>query len=64
MSIKKEWIDKLKEETFAMKKPHWAVAFNFGGDALRKHENFYIISEALFEQLKNHLEELDEDASN
>ena len=55
MSIKRDWIDKLKEEAFAMGKPHWAVAFNFGG--LNNGENFYIIDEALFKQLQTYLEE-------
>lgn len=55
MSIKAEWIDKLKEEAFAIGKPHWAIAFNFGG--LRNDENYYIINEQLFKQLQNYLEE-------
>lgn len=59
MSIKKDWIDKLKEEAFAMRKPFWSLAFNFGG--LNNKENFYIISEELFKQLKTHLEETEDD---
>ena len=55
MSIKRDWIDKLKEEAFAMGKPYWAVAFNFGD--LRNPENFYIIDESLFKQLQTYLEE-------
>jgi hypothetical protein len=55
MSIKRDWIDKLKEEAFAMGKPHWAVTFNFGG--LNNPENFYIIDERLFKQLQEYLEE-------
>ena len=43
MSIKKQWIDDIEEEAFAMGKPHWALAFNFGG--LDNPYNFYIISE-------------------
>ena len=54
MSIKKDWIDKLKEEAFAMGKPYWAIAFNFGG--LNNSENFYIIDERLFKQLQKYLE--------
>lgn len=50
MSIKKDWIDKLKEECFASNKPNWAVAFNFGG--FNNKENFYIISEQLFNKLQ------------
>lgn len=55
MAIKREWIDKLKEESFAMNRPHWAIAFNFGG--LNNGENFYIIDESLFKQLINYLED-------
>lgn len=48
-SIKKDWIDKLREQAFSMRKSHWALAFNFGGvDA----ENYYIISECDFNLLK------------
>ena len=54
MSIKRDWIDKLKEEAFAMGKPYWAVAFSFGG--LNNSENFYIIDERLFKQLQKYLE--------
>lgn len=58
MSIKKDWIDKLKEETFAMNKPHWALCFNFGSSStLQKSENFYIIDEQLFKQLQTYIEE-------
>lgn len=49
VSIQREWIDKLKEEAFAMRRPNWAVAFDFGG--LESTENFYIISEDLFREL-------------
>lgn len=60
MSIKREWIDKLKEEAFAIGKPYWAVAFNFGG--FDNPENFYIIDERLFKQLQEYLEgEADEE---
>lgn len=59
MSVKREWITKLKEEAFAMGKPYWAISFNFGG--LRNHENFYIIDEQLFKQLKNFMEEQEDD---
>ena len=52
-AIKKDWIDKLKEETFAMNKPHWTICFNFGG--LHNKENYYIIDEQLFNQLQNYI---------
>lgn len=55
MSIKKDWIEKLKEEAFAMGKPYWSIAFNFGG--LGNLENYYVIDEKLFLRLINYLEE-------
>lgn len=55
ISIKQDWIAKLKEEAFAMNKNYWALVFNFGG--LSNTENFYIINESLFMRLKNYLEE-------
>ena len=47
-SIKKEWIDKNKEEAFAMRKSYSALAFNFGPSS----ENYYIIDERLFKILQ------------
>lgn len=55
VSIKREWIDKLKEEMFAAGKSYWSLVFNFGG--LRNKENFYIIDERLFKQLQQIIEE-------
>lgn len=55
MSIRRDWIDKIKEEAFAMGKPYWSVAFNFGG--LGNLENYYVIDEKLFLRLINYLEE-------
>lgn len=52
-TVKKEWIEKQKEEAFAMNKRNYAIAFNFGG--LRNQENYYIINEQLFIELVNHL---------
>ena len=52
-TIKKEWIDKNKEEAFAMNKPYSTLAFNFGPNS----ENYYVIDERLFKQLKEMLEE-------
>lgn len=51
-SIKKEWIDKNKEEAFAMRKPYSALVFNFGPDC----ENYYVIDEKLFKRLQALLE--------
>lgn len=50
MSIKKEWITKLKQEAFGIGKSHWAIAFNFGG--LGNKENFFIIGEKEFQDLQ------------
>jgi hypothetical protein len=52
-AIKKEWIDKNKEEAFAMNKPYSAIVFNFGPDT----ENHYIINEKLFKRLQALLED-------
>lgn len=49
MSIKKDWIEKLKLEKFSMNKPFWALIFNFGG--LGNKENYYIIDERMFSKL-------------
>ena len=51
-SIKKEWIEKNKEEAFAMRKPYSTIAFNFGPNS----ENYYVIDERLFKILKDVLE--------
>ena len=44
ISIKKEWIEKLKEESLFMGKNYEALAFNFGPD----EENYFIINTELF----------------
>ena len=44
-TIKKEWLEKNKEEAFAMRKTHSALAFNFGDN-----ENYYVISERDFKE--------------
>lgn len=48
-SVKREWIDKIKEEAFASDKDNWAIAFNFGGE--NQSENYYIVDEKLFKKL-------------
>lgn len=35
-SIKKEWLDKLRQESFAMRKEFFALVFNFGYNNRRK----------------------------
>lgn len=43
VSIKQEWLDKLRKEAFAMNKPYTMLAFNFepGG------KNYYVLEENL-----------------
>lgn len=55
ISIKKDWIDKQKLEAMSMRKPFWALAFNFGP----KEENYYVIDGRLFRELLSTLEERD-----
>ena len=45
-TVKKEWIEKNQEEAFAMGKLYSAVAIDFG-----EGENYYIISQKLFNKL-------------
>ena len=53
-SIKKEWLEKNKEEAFAVGKDYSALAFNFGPNS----KNYYVIDEKLFKLLNNYLREL------
>ena len=46
-SIKKEWLEKNKEEAFAMGKEYNALVFDFGGG-----QRYYIIDEQTFKELK------------
>lgn len=52
-SIKKEWLEKNKEEAFAMGKMRSALAFNFGPD----EPNYYVIDSITFRELIRLLEE-------
>lgn len=52
-TIKKEWIDKNKEEAFAMNKPYSTLVFNFGPTS----DNYYVIDEKMFLRLKEVLDE-------
>lgn len=45
-SIKKEWLEKNKEEAFEMRKDYNALAFDFGSGT-----NYYIIEERIFKEL-------------
>ena len=50
-SIKKEWLEKNKEESFSLRKSNSAVCFNFEPEG----NNYYIINEKLMKVLINHL---------
>lgn len=52
--IKEDWLIKNEEEAFAMGKNNSALCFDFGPSA---NKRYYVISERLFETLKNYLEE-------
>ena len=52
-TIKEDWLLKNEEEAFAMAKDP-ALCFDFGPSA---NKRYYVISERLFETLKNYLEE-------
>jgi len=47
ISIQKEWLDKLREESIFMKKPFYTLVFNFGGNT----DNYYVIPENIYLQL-------------
>ena len=51
ISIKKDWIEKLKRESAFDGKKYTAVAISFGPDS----ENYYIIDEYLFQDLIEYL---------
>lgn len=46
-SIKKQWLETIKEEAFQAGKMNYAVVFSFGP----KQENYYILSEQKFKEL-------------
>ena len=56
ISIKKDWLEKNKEEAFEMGKSYSALAFNFGPDT----ENYYIVDEKLFKELIDYIEKENE----
>lgn len=56
-SIKKDWLDKLKQESFAMNKEFYALVFNFGIN----QENYFILNEKIFKQILSLLEEFKDD---
>ena len=52
-SVKKDWMDKAKEQAFEQGKTSYALAFRFGPD----EPDFFVIDSKLFKELINHLEE-------
>ena len=52
-TIKEEWLLKNEEEAFAMGKNNSALCFDFGPSA---NKRYYVISERLFEILKDYME--------
>ena len=51
-SIKKEWIEKNRQEMVFMDKDYSVIVFNFGPD----QENYYIIDELPFQELIEYIE--------
>lgn len=54
-TIKREWLDKLKQESFIMQKEYYALAFNFG----KVGKDYYILDEKTFMQILNLLSEME-----
>lgn len=53
-TIKEDWLLKNEEEAFSIGKNNSALCFDFGPSA---NKRYYVISERLFEQLKQFMEE-------
>lgn len=51
-TIKREWLDKNKEEMFEMGKSYSALVFNYGNSC-----NYYVIDEKTFLQMKEAFDE-------
>lgn len=56
VSIKREWLDKNKEESFAVRKANSAVCINFEPEG----DNYYLINEKLMKFLVDKLSEENE----
>lgn len=52
-SIKKDWLDKAREQAFEQNKTSYALAFRFGPE----QPDFFVIDAKLFRELVNYLEE-------
>lgn len=55
ISIKKDWLDKLKQEAFTQRVSNNCLAFNFGPE----QENYFIINEKLMKFLIEKLQEVE-----
>lgn len=55
-SIKREWLDKNREEAFAMGKYYNALVFDYGNGGKR----YYVIDEKTFIKMKEALDEYDD----
>lgn len=53
VSVKKEWINKNKEEAFSLRLQNYCVCINFGPQT----QNYYIIDEQMMKYLVDKLEE-------
>lgn len=54
-TIKREWLDKLEEEAFAMNKEFFSLVFNFGFN----NKNYFILDEKTFKQILLLLDEME-----
>lgn len=50
-TIKREWLNKIREEKLAMRKDYSSLVFNFGPDT----ENYYVLDERTFKILLENL---------
>lgn len=55
VSIKREWIEKNKNESFSIRKPNQAICFNFEPEG----KNYYVINERLMRYLVEKIEQED-----
>lgn len=53
VSIKKEWLEKAKQQAFEQSKNSYALAFRFGPD----QKDYYVVDETFFKQAVKLLEE-------
>lgn len=56
MSIKKEWLTKLKEEAISERKPYYALAFDFGDG-----NNYFILNEKTFKLFVDIINKMEEE---